>query len=216
MTLETVRAALVCQLRSQAALSEEAHGPEDGLPYEPQSVERIEFQVPYELLESGFNQWPVPRGPGARSRPLGALYQVTVRCPQEREDSRPAWHVKWRRLCAQGGRHPEAVRVVEDLDVTDALRLRFSVRPAPACVLGHASAARTMEAEAVAKGWWLYQGEGPGKDRRARMEDGSPLPWRDFTGTPDDTYAPPGCAREAWERTRRRGEGYVPDEPSPL
>ncbi|MFF4367831.1 AAA family ATPase [Streptomyces sp. NPDC001594] len=70
-----------------------------------------------------------------------------------------------------------------------------------------------MEAEAVAKDWWLYQGAGPGEDRRARLEAGPPPPWRDFTGRPDPAYAPPGCTGEAWERTRRRGEGYVPDEP---
>ncbi|MEU6315571.1 MoxR family ATPase [Streptomyces sp. NPDC047014] len=70
-----------------------------------------------------------------------------------------------------------------------------------------------MEAEAVAKDWWLYHGSGPGEDRRTRLETGSPPPWRDFTGLPDPGYAPPGCAGPAWERTRRRGEGYVPDGP---
>ncbi|MFD3546894.1 AAA family ATPase [Streptomyces sp. NPDC058655] len=70
-----------------------------------------------------------------------------------------------------------------------------------------------MEAEAVVKDWWLYHGTGSGADRRARLEAGSPPPWRDFTGEPDRGYAPPGCEGPAWERTRRRGEGYVPDEP---
>ncbi len=70
-----------------------------------------------------------------------------------------------------------------------------------------------MEAEAVVKDWWLYHGTGEGADRRARLEAGSPPPWRDFTGDPDPAYASPGCEGPAWERTRRRGEGYVPDEP---
>ncbi|MER5872228.1 MoxR family ATPase [Streptomyces sp. NPDC002044] len=70
-----------------------------------------------------------------------------------------------------------------------------------------------MEAEAVAKDWWLYHGTGAGADRRTRLEAGSPPPWRDFTGIPDPGYAPPGCGGPAWERTRRRGEGYVPGEP---
>ncbi|UQX03694.1 MoxR family ATPase [Streptomyces sp. RerS4] len=65
----------------------------------------------------------------------------------------------------------------------------------------------------MAKDWWLYRGAGPGKERRTRLEDGSPPPWRDFSGIPDGAYAPPGCTGEAWERTRRRGHGYVPDEP---
>ncbi|MFJ8162828.1 AAA family ATPase [Streptomyces sp. NPDC096136] len=64
----------------------------------------------------------------------------------------------------------------------------------------------------MAKDWWLYQGAGRGEDRRARLEAGSPPPWRDFTGVPDPAYRPPGCAGEAWERTRRRGADYVPDE----
>lgn len=65
----------------------------------------------------------------------------------------------------------------------------------------------------MAKDWWLYHGTGEGAVRRARLEAGSPPPWRDFTGTPDPVYAPPGCTGPAWERTRRRGEGYVPDDP---
>ncbi|MGW7452114.1 AAA family ATPase [Streptomyces sp. NPDC054787] len=65
----------------------------------------------------------------------------------------------------------------------------------------------------MAKDWWLYRGAGEGADRRARLEAGSPPPWRDFTGTPDPGYTPPGCEGPAWERTWRRGEGYVPDEP---
>ncbi|MFI7354924.1 AAA family ATPase [Streptomyces avidinii] len=70
-----------------------------------------------------------------------------------------------------------------------------------------------MEAEAVAKDWWLYHGNGEGAARRARLEAGAPPPWRDFGGAPDPGYAPPGCAGEAWRRTAGRGEGYVPDEP---
>ncbi|WP_107050603.1 AAA family ATPase [Streptomyces sp. NRRL F-2580] len=64
----------------------------------------------------------------------------------------------------------------------------------------------------MAKDWWLYHGSGPGEDRRARLEAGSPPPWRDFTGIPDPGYEPPGCEGPAWERTWRRGVGYVPDE----
>ncbi|MBT2407707.1 MoxR family ATPase [Streptomyces sp. ISL-87] len=70
-----------------------------------------------------------------------------------------------------------------------------------------------MEAEAVVKDWWVYHGTGGGADRRARLVAGPPPPWRDFKGTPDPGYEPPGCAGPAWERTWRRGEGYVPDEP---
>ncbi|MFD9358433.1 AAA family ATPase [Streptomyces sp. NPDC060031] len=65
----------------------------------------------------------------------------------------------------------------------------------------------------MAKDWWLYHGTGEAVERRARLAAGPPPPWRDFTGTPDPQYAPPGCEGPAWERTWRRGDGYVPDGP---
>ncbi|MGW7436386.1 VMAP-C domain-containing protein [Streptomyces sp. NPDC054849] len=106
------------------------------------AVDRIEFHVPYELLDADFDQWPVPRGPAGRRRALGLLYQVVVRCPQERADTRAEWHASWRWLCAQGGWHPDAVRVVEDAEVTDALGMELAAGPAPACVLAQTTAAR--------------------------------------------------------------------------
>ncbi|GLV86889.1 hypothetical protein Slala03_65780 [Streptomyces lavendulae subsp. lavendulae] len=137
--LDTVRTALVRQLALLGAAPEEDGG---GPSY--RGVERIEFQVPFELLETEFDRWPVPRGSAARTRPLGSLYQVSVRCPQEREaTTRTEWRGTWRWLCAQDGRHPDTVRVVEDAEVTDTLGLRLGARPAPACVLGHTSAGRT-------------------------------------------------------------------------
>lgn len=65
----------------------------------------------------------------------------------------------------------------------------------------------------MVKDWWLYHGTGEAAERRTRLEAGPPPPWRDFMGTPDPGYAPPGREGPAWERTWRRGEGYVPDEP---
>ncbi|MEU8434010.1 hypothetical protein AB0F18_14005 [Streptomyces sp. NPDC029216] len=135
VTPAAVRAALVRQL---ALLGAE---PDPGSPYG--GVARIEFHVPYEMLETDFDQWPVPRGPAGRTRPLGMLYEVVVRCPQEREDTRTEWRAKWRWMHTQGGRHRDTVRVVEDPEVTDALGVQLGARTAPACVLGHASAART-------------------------------------------------------------------------
>ncbi|OLZ64775.1 hypothetical protein AVW11_18115 [Streptomyces amritsarensis] len=104
-------------------------------------VDRIEFHVPYELLDTDFDQWPVPRGPAGRHRALGLLHQVVVRCPQERADTRAEWQTSWRWLCTRGGRHPEAVRVVQEAEVTDALGMELAERPAPACVLAHTTAA---------------------------------------------------------------------------
>ncbi|MFD7909786.1 hypothetical protein ACFV30_03525 [Streptomyces sp. NPDC059752] len=105
------------------------------------AVDRIEFHVPYELLDADFDQWPVPRGPAGRRRALGLLHQVVVRCPQERADTRAEWHGTWRWLHAQGGRHPDAVRVVADEEVTDALGIELAAQPPPACVLAHTMAA---------------------------------------------------------------------------
>lgn len=139
--LDTVRTALVRELALLGAALGAGANAGAGQPYE--RVERVEFQVPYELLEADFDQWPVPRRPGGLTRPLGTLYQVSVRCPQEREDTRTEWRTSWAWLCAQDGRHPDTVRVVEDADVTDALGLRLGAHPAPACVLGHTSAGRT-------------------------------------------------------------------------
>ncbi|MGE7390928.1 hypothetical protein ACQKM2_36200 [Streptomyces sp. NPDC004126] len=131
--LAAVRAELVRRL-AEAAGGGQPHG----------GIGRIEFHVPYELLETDFDQWPVPRrGPGGRTRPLGTVHEVVVRCPQEREDTSTEWLDKWRWLHVHDGRHPDAVRLVEDTDVTDALGLRLGAAPAPACVLGHVSGPRT-------------------------------------------------------------------------
>ncbi|WP_371618587.1 hypothetical protein [Streptomyces sp. NBC_00454] len=148
--LDAVRDELVRQLGSvgRALLGRaEAGQPSD-------AVERIEFHVPYELLDLDFDQWPVPRGPGGRTRALGLVYQVVVRCPQEREDTGSEWRTKWRWLWAQGGRHADAVRVVADADVYDGLGVELGAGPAPACVLAHTPAgARTgAVVEAVLEG----------------------------------------------------------------
>ncbi|MFD3719006.1 hypothetical protein [Streptomyces sp. NPDC058674] len=107
----------------------------------PGAVDRIEFHVPYELLDADFDRWPVPRGPVGRRRALGLLYQVVVRCPEERSDTRAEWHAKWRWLCVRAGRHPDAVRVVEEAEVTDVLGMELAAETAPACVLSHTAAA---------------------------------------------------------------------------
>ncbi|MEJ8641773.1 hypothetical protein WKI68_10415 [Streptomyces sp. MS1.HAVA.3] len=138
--LDAVREELVRQL----ALVGGASGGDAGAGVVRQSygtVDRVEFHVPYELLDADFDQWPVPRGPAGRRRALGLLYQVVVRCPQERADTRAEWHTSWRWLCAQGGRRPDAVRVVEDAEVTDALGMELAAGPAPACVLAQTTAA---------------------------------------------------------------------------
>ncbi|MFD3326434.1 hypothetical protein [Streptomyces sp. NPDC058701] len=138
--LDAVRQELVRQLALIGG-GPEGGGDGAGAAAPPGAVDRIEFHVPYELLDADFDQWPVPRGPAGRRRALGVLYQVVVRCPQERADTRAEWHAKWRWLCARGGRHPDAVRVVRDAEVTDVLGMDLGAAAAPACVVGHTAAA---------------------------------------------------------------------------
>lgn len=68
-----------------------------------------------------------------------------------------------------------------------------------------------MTAAEGPKDWWIYQGAGNAVDKQARLSENRP-PWRAFKGEPDPGYAPPGAAGDAWDETRRRGAGYVPDE----
>ncbi|MEV7511609.1 hypothetical protein AB0O57_26995 [Streptomyces sp. NPDC091201] len=136
--LDAVREQLVRQLALAGAAPAEEDREEPG---EYPAVDRVEFHVPYALLDTAFDQWPVPRGPAGRHRALGLLHQVVVRCPQERADTRAAWHGSWRWLRLQGGRHPDAVRVVEDHELHDGLGMELAGEPAPACVLDHTTAA---------------------------------------------------------------------------
>ncbi|MEU9733021.1 MoxR family ATPase [Streptomyces sp. NPDC048002] len=63
----------------------------------------------------------------------------------------------------------------------------------------------------TAKDWWIYRGTGTAADKRGRL-DGNRPPWREFKGTPDPEYAPPGTGGPAWADTHERGSGYVPDD----
>ncbi|MFE5406985.1 hypothetical protein ACFQ9Z_38045 [Streptomyces sp. NPDC056580] len=124
-------------------------------------VQRVEFHVPFDLLGTPFDQWMMPgRRPG-KDRPLGLLYEVVVRCPDERRDDPALWERKWAWLKAQGGSHPEAVTVVRDPQVTEALGISLGLDVAPACVVADTSRARTddlldavLEAGVPATVWW--------------------------------------------------------------
>lgn len=159
------------------------------------AVEWIEFHVPYELLDLDFDQWPVPRGPGGRTRALGAVYQVVVRCPQERERTGAGWRGKWRWLWAQGGRHADAVRVVTDADADEGLGMELGARPAPACVLAHtrAGARTSLVVEAVLEGGVpvaVWRRPGPAGTERA----GDPGAARGAVVHPGADRAGPGGA----------------------
>ncbi|MFH8370933.1 hypothetical protein [Streptomyces sp. NPDC018031] len=110
-------------------------------------VERVEFHVPFALLDHDFECWPLPIGRAGRPRALGLLYQVAVRCPEERDGvTEQLWRRKWDWYQAHGGRHPEAVRVVPEQEVTHALGDRLQADHPPVCVLAEVSGARLEDA----------------------------------------------------------------------
>ncbi|MFF3330880.1 hypothetical protein ACFYWX_15155 [Streptomyces sp. NPDC002888] len=180
LTLDQVREELVRQLKGAVHAFGAASDPDPHA-----CVERVEFDVPFELLDVPFDQWAVPVRRG-RTRPLGVLHQVVVRCPEERDDARAAWVRKWNWLQAQGGRFPDAVSVVTDHQMTDALGVDLGVGQAPACVV--ASGNRTLDVlDAVLEGgvpvtvWWRDGGPSAGGAEAAELaellaadEDGIP------------------------------------------
>jgi hypothetical protein len=164
LTLDGVRDELVQQMsRVSATLGATAA---DG---EYPVVERVEFHVPFDLLDIPFDQWPVPRGrTGSRLRPLGVLHEVVVRCPDERHDARAPWRRKWTWLLTHGGRHPSAVRVVDDTEVNDDLAVELGVRADPACVVAHTTGTGTQDVvDALLEGGVpvaVWRRDGPARD----------------------------------------------------
>ncbi|WP_078910350.1 MoxR family ATPase [Streptomyces sp. NRRL S-87] len=62
------------------------------------------------------------------------------------------------------------------------------------------------------KDWWIYCGKGSPEEKLGRLTAIKPPPWREFTGTPDPSYQPPGTQSPAWSKSQSRGAGYVPGE----
>ncbi|WP_234332437.1 caspase family protein [Streptomyces sp. NRRL S-87] len=145
LDLDAVRLGLADQL---VALSG-GDGIPGGAPGRPpfRGVDRIEFDVPLELIDTDFESWKLPIGRMGKRRELGRLYEVVVRCPAERMGvSHGAWIQKWRWFMAQGGRHPEAVRALTDADVTEDLGYTLQGDDPPVCVLAEVSDPRLMDA----------------------------------------------------------------------
>ncbi|MGV9454527.1 VMAP-C domain-containing protein [Streptomyces sp. NPDC003635] len=113
--------------------------------------QRIEFHVPYELLEEPFETWPMPTGRGTRTTPLGCRYEVVLRCPEERQGLAEApWHTKWQWYETHGGLHPDAVHHLKDADVSEGLADELQLDAPPVCVLVEVTEPRVMDAlEAV-------------------------------------------------------------------
>lgn len=84
-----------------AALVEQ-YAEEDPEGNEP-GVERVEFHIPRRLIDEEFESWAVPTGPEGCREALGVLFEVVVRCPDERKGAaRQKWVRKWRSYEHQG------------------------------------------------------------------------------------------------------------------
>ncbi|WP_328875969.1 caspase family protein [Streptomyces sp. NBC_00287] len=59
-------------------------------------VGRIEVHIPRKLIDEEFEGWAVPAGPEGTFEPMGVLFEVVVRCPDERRGAaRQKWRQKW-------------------------------------------------------------------------------------------------------------------------
>ncbi len=165
LRLDEVRQALGRELRRVGTAAD------DESPYsESPDIERVEFHVPFELLQVPFEQWEMP-GSRGKTLPLGVLHQVVVRCPQERADTRAAWKRKWGWLRTQGGKHPRAVQLVQNADVKPSLGVDLGIGRTPACVVADTTDPRTTDAlDATLDGgvpvtvWWRDGTQAAGAD----------------------------------------------------
>ncbi|MFD7679192.1 hypothetical protein [Streptomyces sp. NPDC060187] len=129
LELDAVRVALIEQLTARRT-----HAPS-----------RVEFHVPYELLEEPFEAWQIPWR-GNRTKRLGCTYEVVLRCPDERQGlAESPWHRKWAWLKAQGGQHPQAMREVCDGDVSDQLGSLLQESDPPVVVLAEVGDSMIMD-----------------------------------------------------------------------
>ncbi|MGW7386612.1 VMAP-C domain-containing protein [Streptomyces sp. NPDC054794] len=107
---------------------------------------RIEFHVPYGLLEEEFEGWRLPIGRRGKEVELGRHYEVLVRCPEERDGvAGEIWRRKWQWFKAHGGNDPKAVHELGDGDVCDDLGVYLQASEPPVCVLAEVSEGRVAE-----------------------------------------------------------------------
>ncbi|MBZ9599301.1 caspase family protein [Streptomyces erythrochromogenes] len=145
LDLVAVRRELAEQLLALSGGDTIPGGPPGGQPF--RGVDRIEFDVPLELIDTEFESWKLPIGRMGKHRELGRLYQVVVRCPEERRGvSHEAWLQKWRWFMTHGGQNPDAVRELTDTDVTEDLGYALQGDDPPVCVLAGVSDLRLMDA----------------------------------------------------------------------
>nr|WP_260859881.1 caspase family protein [Streptomyces cupreus] len=194
MDLEAVRLALGAHLVANAA----------------RSPGRIEFHIPYDLLEEPFETWQVPTGRATKTCALGGRYQVLLRCPEERQGLAEApWRTKWEWYETHGGRHPDAVHDVRDDDVSDGLADELQLDESPVCVLAEVTGPLVMDAlGAVLDGGIpiaVWRRPSPGPDESIRTALGATPP------ALLDVESLPAALRRA--RVRRRPLALLWDDP---
>lgn len=108
---------------------------------------RIEFDVPYGLLDEEFERWELPIGrPGRPPRELGHLYEVVLRCLDERVGvAADSWRRKWDWFKAHGGQNTDAMRRLRDEDINATLDLVLTKDVAPVCVIAEVSDTRVAD-----------------------------------------------------------------------
>ncbi|CCK25369.1 hypothetical protein BN159_0990 [Streptomyces davaonensis JCM 4913] len=117
-------------------------------------IERIEFHIPRELIDEEFESWAVPAGPEDSSELMGVLFEVVVRCPDERRGvARQKWRAKWRSFEGQGrggwgapgvdGSLP--VWLLSEQEVPDNLAGLLQATDFPVCVLAPVDPARLSD-----------------------------------------------------------------------
>jgi vWA-MoxR associated protein C-terminal domain len=108
------------------------HGPR----LDTTGLKRLEFHVPFELLDEGFEHWMAPIGRAGRLEELGRQFEVVVRCPDERTGiARDHWLRKWKWFITHGGKHPDGVRLLCDEDAGRGRSKELHTDDPPVCVL---------------------------------------------------------------------------------
>lgn len=109
-------------------------------------LSRIEFHTPYELLVEEFESWRLPIGRRGKPVVLGHVYEIVMRCPDERDGiAGEHWRRKWDWFKVHGGLHPKAVHSLTDDQVSTSLSLHLQADAPPVCILAEVSSGHLMD-----------------------------------------------------------------------
>ncbi|MEV5862139.1 hypothetical protein AB0L83_20780 [Streptomyces sp. NPDC052071] len=142
---ESQRAITLREVRAQMA--QEINAMTAGVDQAQRGFARIEFDVPYALLDEEFERWKLPIGrPGRPPRELGHHYEVVLRCLDERVGiAADSWRRKWDWFKAHGGQNSQAMRRLVDEDINATLDLVLTKDASPVCVLAEVSDTRVAD-----------------------------------------------------------------------